>query len=319
MKATKSVRTRHFPYKSPRFGSKNKPAPKSAWENTVYYWWWAYLKRNADYLSCCESGGAGKLASLYADFGDVRGDDFKAWWTFKVNGEDRGAYLFAEPSVESSVKVLKEGEKAASEAEVLTVSLPLSFPKRFLERRFKAILSEAHKGKRGIQLARTSKATYRFKGQPNIPALKQGLMVYDALKAVEGLKPKKPQWEIAQELKLVEAKMRVRKTDTPAEAADKKNVLTAIVGRYKKRVAEVIQLTASGSFPTPITERKSKIVEFGYDVIDGVKVPNVTQQRLIVEMKEMRSKGQSLRSIHKWLNSEKRVKLNYPSMRKSLD
>jgi hypothetical protein len=29
--------------------------------------------------------------------------------------------------------------------------------------------------------------------------------------------------------------MWVRKTDTPAEAADKKNVLTAIVGRYKKK------------------------------------------------------------------------------------
>ena len=106
MKATNSVRTRHFPYKSPRFGTKNKPAPKSAWQNTVYYWWWAYLKRNADYIACCESAGKGKLASLYADFGDVRGEDFKAWWTFKVDGEDRGAYLFAEPSVESSVKVL---------------------------------------------------------------------------------------------------------------------------------------------------------------------------------------------------------------------
>jgi hypothetical protein len=249
MKATKSVRTRHFPYKSPRFGSKNKPAPKSAWENTVYYWWWAYLKRNADYLACCESGGAGTLASLYADFGDVRGDDFKAWWTSKVEGESRGAYLFAEPSVESSVKVLREGEKAASEAEVLTLSLPLSFPKRFLERRFKAILSEAHKGKRGVQLARTSKAKYRFEGQPNIPALKQGLMVFDALKAVEGLKPKKSQWEIAQELRIVPKTMWVDKTDTVRVAAGKKNVLTAIVGRYKKRVAEAIRSTSFGRFP----------------------------------------------------------------------
>ena len=250
MKATNSVRTRHFPYKSPRFGTKNKPASKSAWQNTVYYWWWAYLKRNADYLACCEAGGAGKLASLYTDFGEVRGDDFKAWWTFKVNGEDRGAYLFAEPSVESSVKVLKEGEKAASEAEVLTVSLPLSFPKRFLERRFKAILSVAHKGKRGVQLARISKAKYRFEGQPNIPALKQGLMVYDALKAVEGLKPKKPHWEIAQELKIVPKDKRVDKTDSPKIAADKKNVLTAIVGRYKKRVMEAIKLAGLGKFPS---------------------------------------------------------------------
>jgi hypothetical protein len=131
------------------------------------------------------------------------------------------------------VKVLKEGEKAASEAEFLTLSLPLNFPKRFLERRFKALLSEVHKGKRGVQLARTSKAKYRFEGQPNIPALRQGLMVYDALKEIEGIKPKKPQWEIAQELRIVPKTMWIDKTDTIRVAAGKKNVLTAIVGRYK--------------------------------------------------------------------------------------
>lgn len=249
MNTPKRIRTRHFPYKSPRFGTKSRPAPTSAWQNTVYYWWWAYLKRNVDYIACCDSGGKGKLAQLYADFGDVRGDDFKAWWTTKRNGEDRGAYLFAEPSVESSVKVLKEGEKAPGETEALTLSLPLNFPKRFLERRFKTLLSEVHKGKRGIQLARTSKAKYRFEGQPNIPALKQGLMVYDALKELEGVKPKKPQWLIAQELRIVPKSMWVEQTDTTGVAAGKKNVLTAIVGRYKKRVSQAIFKTTSGIFP----------------------------------------------------------------------
>ena len=249
MNSTKNVRLRHFPYKSPRFGSKSKPAPKSAWQNTVYYWWWAYLKRNTDYIACCESGGKGKLSKLFKDLGDVRGEDFKAWWTFKVNGEDRGAYLFAEPSVESSVKVLKEGETAVSEAEALTLSLPLNFPKRFLERRFKALLSEAHKGKRGVQLARNSKAKYRFEGQPNIPALQQALLVYDALKEVEGIKPKKAQWLIAQELKIVPLDKRVNTNDTSADATVKKNVMTAIVGRYKKRVELTIRNTGKGLFP----------------------------------------------------------------------
>ena len=244
-----AIRTRHFPYKSPRFGTKNKPAPKSAWRNTIYYWWWAYLKRNTDYIACCDSGGKGRLAKLYDDFGDVRGDDFKAWWTFKVDGEARGAYLFAEPSVESSVKVLTEGEVAPSPSEALTVSLPLNFPKRFLERRFKALLAEVHKGKRGVQLSRTSRAKYRFEGQPNIPALEQGLMVFDALKEVEGVKPKKPHWQIAQDLQIIEKEMRIDKTDSVRVAAGKKNVLTAIVGRYKKRVELAVIHTANGMFP----------------------------------------------------------------------
>jgi len=249
MNTSKTFRTRHFPYQSPRFGTKSRPAAKSAWENTVYYWWWAYLKRNADYIACCESGGKGKLSSLYADFGDVREEDFKAWWTFKVNGEDRGAYLFAEPSVESSVKALSTGERAPNTTEALTVSLPLNFPKRFLERRFKELLKIAHKGKRGVQLARNSKAKYRYEGQPNIRALQDGLKVYDALKEFEGIKPKKPHWQIIQDLKIVEAKTWVRKTDAPSEAADKKNVLTAIVGRYKKRVSTSILKTSKGTFP----------------------------------------------------------------------
>ncbi len=253
MNERKIVRTRHFPYPSPRFGTKNKPAPERAWKKSVYYWWWAYLKRNDQYIECCESGGTGKLAKLYADFGDVRGDNFKAWWTFKIDGVDRGAYLFAEPSVESSVKVLSTGEKAPNADEVLTVSLPLNFPKRFLERRFKELLKNAHQGKRGVQLARDitrSKAKYHFKGQPNTPALEQGLMVYDALKAAEGLKPKKPHWVIAEELKIIELKNRVSKSDTVQEAYAKKNVMTAIVGRYKKRVTEAIQLTGIGKFPS---------------------------------------------------------------------
>ena len=186
---------------------------------------------------------------MYADFGDVRGEDFKAWWNFKVDGEARGAYLFAEPSVEKSVKVLSEGERAPRESEALTVSLPLNFPKRFLERRFKALLKAAHKGVRGVQLARTSKAKYRFIGQPNTPAIRQGLLVYDGLKEAEGVKPKKPHWKIAQELKIVPLQMRVDKSDSVKVAADKKNVMTAIVGRYKKRVEISIQNVAKGLFP----------------------------------------------------------------------
>ena len=240
---------RHFPYRHPTFGTKHRPARKTAWENTVYYWWWAYLKRNTNYVECCDSEGTGELSALYADFGDVRSDDFKSWWTFKVKGETRGAYLFAEPSVEFSVKVLSEGEKAPSGADALTVSFPLNFPKRFLERRFKEVLAEVHQGKRGVQLARKSKAKYHFNGQPNIPALKQGLMVYDALKDAEGLKPKKPHWKIAQDIKLVPLEKRVDKSDSIRVAAGKKNVLTAIIGRYKKRVEQAIANTANGIFP----------------------------------------------------------------------
>jgi len=59
-------------------------------------------------------------------------------------------------------------------------------------------------------------------------------MVYDALKELEGVKPKKPQWRVAQDLRIVSINQRIDASDTGPEAFDKRNVMTAIVGRYKK-------------------------------------------------------------------------------------
>lgn len=55
-----------------------KNTPKS--QRSVYYYWWLFLKEHDGYMACCEAGGGGEYASLYADFGDVRDDDFMKWW-----------------------------------------------------------------------------------------------------------------------------------------------------------------------------------------------------------------------------------------------
>jgi putative DNA-invertase from lambdoid prophage Rac len=57
---------------------------------------------------------------------------------------------------------------------------------------------------------------------------------------------------------------------------------------------------------------------FGFDVVDGKKVPNPAEQKLIKKMCEMRSTGQSLLAIHRWLNEEQGVKLAYSSTRAAL-
>lgn len=235
---------RHFPYQHPTFGTAKRPKPSFAWEDSVYYWWWAYLKRNKEYLACCENEGRGALSAHYKDFGDVRGDDFKAWWS--DNG--RGARLFAEPRVEDTVRVLEEGEKAASRLQVLTVSLPLNLPKKFLLQRCRELLAESRKGGRGKQFARDSDATYKVTGQPNIAALKRGLMVYDTIEASKGVKPKKPYWKIATELNLIDDADKVLPNDSLLVAENKRNVMKAIVGRLKKRAETLIHQSATKTF-----------------------------------------------------------------------
>lgn len=238
---SQSSRPRHFPYKHPTFGTKNKPKPVSSWKGSVYYWWWAYLKRNASYIATCENGGAGVCAELYADFGDVRSDDFKVWWT---EGE-RGARLFAEPQAENTVRVLNEGEQALSRADVLTLSIPLNLPRKLLEARFKELLDAHHKGRRGVQLAKNSRAKYKVQGQPNIPALEQGLAVYDARMA----NPDKALWQIGNEMPGVLKVQKIKPGDSQGELTDKKRALAATVSRYLKRVKSQIDGAGRGVFP----------------------------------------------------------------------
>lgn len=238
--------SRHFPYQHPTFGrGKIKKHPDS-WKRTVYYWWWSYLKRNKEYLKCCEKGGIGKLANLYKDFGDVRSDDFKAWWSTG----DRGATLFANQPTLSAVTQLSEGDVVISNSSVITVSVPLNFPKRFIQAQFRKILSKHHEGRQGVQQAKADGgAIYKFKGQPNIKGLERALKVYDYIEDLKAKGIKKPQWRVAMDLSIVEDENRIHSRDSNKIAEDKIRVLTAIVGRLKKKAAESIQRTGRGQFP----------------------------------------------------------------------
>ena len=241
--------TRHFPYQHPTFGTKNRPTSERSWKRSVYYWWWAYLKRSPKYLACCEAGGKGKLATLYKDFGDVRDDDFKTWW----REGDRGATLFAEPPVEVSVRILNEGDAITDPAKGLSVYLPLNLPNGFLIKRVKDLLNAIRKGKRGVQYGRADKsnAKYKFDGQPNLKALEKTLKVYDML-AEQSSKPtgsRLPYWKIALKAGIIEDKGKILPTDSVPQADQKRAVMTAIVGRLKKRAEASIENVGKGVFP----------------------------------------------------------------------
>jgi putative DNA-invertase from lambdoid prophage Rac len=57
---------------------------------------------------------------------------------------------------------------------------------------------------------------------------------------------------------------------------------------------------------------------FGFNVVEGIKVPNVEEQKLLNQMKRMKEKGKKLKDIHQWLTLKKGVKLAYSSMRYAL-
>ena len=77
----------HYDYRKPT------PPFKGAepWQCSLYYFWFEYLKRHEGYRQTCLSGGKGKYAKLFEDFGDVHQLDFINWWrnTFHLFEEPR--------------------------------------------------------------------------------------------------------------------------------------------------------------------------------------------------------------------------------------
>ena len=115
-----------------------KPRPDvPTHENSVYYYWWAFLRLNKAYRDCCDQAGRGPLKELYKDFGDVRNGqrtldefgEFKAWWSEEIStkGEKklRCEYLFAEPRRTDFIEVISKPRDHLDTTHHLYLSIPL--------------------------------------------------------------------------------------------------------------------------------------------------------------------------------------------------
>lgn len=240
----------HFLAPYPLFGTKQKPLTLSYQQRSPFYWWWAYLRRNTDYLKCCEKNGAGKLAPLYKEFGDVREDDFKKWWS----EGNKGAYLFGEKRsalVPKELNDKSEWEDDWDSENVLVIALPLSMGKRELQSRFAKILKKRHKAKRGRVAKRLDKSTARFPLNRNytIESLQKALDVYDCYTKLVELNGKAKLWEVGVELRLVRTAI-PSANDLKQDTAVKRNVMAATVKRYLKQAESIIVNTSLGIFPS---------------------------------------------------------------------
>jgi hypothetical protein len=235
---------RHFPHRSPRFGTQHNPKPSYHWEDTFYYWWWRYLKHNQDYLKTCASDGNGPCASLYEDFGDVRPDDFKAWWI----KDWRGARLFAEPALPEKERILHPGDPIPPPEEAFSVCFPLSLSKEFMERSFKQMLKklEYHQGRVGFQDSKRSRAKYQVQGNSTVPSLRKGVLIYE----LHLESPELKLWEIGNCIAGVcdDQKITVKGSGLSADV-DAKKILAAAVSRYLKKTKRSIERTGQGMFP----------------------------------------------------------------------
>lgn len=211
------------------------------------------MRRNEDYRQCCEFGGTGPLAGLYADFGDVRGDDFPAWWG---RATQRGALLFGEKPADLTLMKLATPAEWLTEwqgnDEVMVVAVNMTIGRRKLQSYFANLLQDEHKGRRGrIALGKvTSTANYPLYRNFTVHSLKQMLRAYDAWHANEQLPTaeRRPLWAVGESIKLAGSAMPA-KGDVASDRTVKHNIMTVTVSRYVKQAKAIIANTALGAFP----------------------------------------------------------------------
>lgn len=242
----------HFLAPHPVFGRVNTRLADTYQKRSPYYWWWAYLRRSDAYLKCCEEGGTGPLANLYADFGDVRDDDFHKWWT---NGQ-RGVHLFAEQQLEVKFGELTSPDQwdaAWSPQDVMIVAVPLRESNRGLKGRFAQLLDSRLKRSRGRPPLAKIKQTARYPLARNytVQNLERTLEAYD-LWAANQVLPKnerKTLWEIGVAMRFNFKASRQALSRSSAERLLGRNMLGAHVKRYVNQAQNMINNAEQGRFP----------------------------------------------------------------------
>jgi hypothetical protein len=240
---------RSFTFKHPLFINKigtNTGVPE---EDSIYFFWWRFLRLHDGYRKTCEQGGRGPCARLYGDFGNVHAtDSFQLWWS----ESDRGAHLFAEPAAPSSVEVLSPADvkllpSTWNKSDYLVIGIPLRLPKAFIQRRVGKLVRDHHKRQRGQRLMSESKAMYPVSSQFSIKALRSILDCYELKQA----QPDLALWEIAQKVGFSKTRLtaeEIRKGGT-GSASDKKRSMTSATSRKLSQAQSVIENVGKGRFP----------------------------------------------------------------------
>lgn len=233
----------------PTFGTKHTPKTASFQHRSPFYWWWAYLRCNGQYLKCCQRGGRGKYAKLYEDFGDVRGESFKDWWSLS----ERGAVLFGErehltrlTEAEDITQVPAEWDKKG----LMVVLVPLTSTKAYIRSRFASLIKKRHLRQRGriANKYAVSTAKYRLSQNHTIENLDKCLAVYIKWREAQSQPKKVPLWKIGADLRLVPS-AQPKPSDTREDSLLNRRVLAASVSRYLKQAKQRIEGAANGVFP----------------------------------------------------------------------
>jgi len=188
--STLAKTAKFFIYAPPLFTQRKskRPLPNvpfanaKRWQTSIYYLWWLYLRRSDAYKATCKKGGKGRMAKLYADFGNVfddketEKDTFWGWW--KAH-----AQLFCEKEAR---KVVEVKDVVDAEETDLVLRIAMEVRTAHIVKQVRRLLRE---NETKVKAARAkSRAKYPIHAKVNLSALYKHLLVYDVYIANPNLK-----------------------------------------------------------------------------------------------------------------------------------
>ncbi len=213
----------------------NLPFPNAElWQRSVYYYWWLFLRESVDYWQTCEEQGKGACSELYKDFGDIRADDFIAWWV--ALGRD----LFKEPE-EDAVRVFRSWMDEHDDNRGILLNVPFTGDLERTLKEIKAILEpefEKLRLKRGSSLA-----LYPVASKPVLSTLHRRWRVL----RLHRQSPELRKVEIFDQLK-ADGDVLLQNQETDSEKA-------SFIGKSIKEAEALVKYVSLGFFPVT-NERK---------------------------------------------------------------
>jgi len=240
-------RALHFIYKHPLFGKRTKTQSGIRFDRSVYYLWFAYLRRNEKYKAYCETKkGTKTIAKLYNDFGDIYSVEFKMWW------RETGRWLFCEQGDLERVEEITSTKefKEYDSNNVLTLAIPINKNVGWLKQQIsnKISLKREEYGAGSRETASTS--IYPLHTTPDIPSLIKALRVWDEY--TEGNKQRKLKGERTRSL--VEVAIALDRENEEKEEYDDIGGIgdeskRQLVWRLNKTATLLIENVGKGNFP----------------------------------------------------------------------
>ena len=222
--------------------------------DSIYYWWYQYLRCSERYRAACSKGGKG-MQRLYNDFGDIfsytdNPTGFWKWWTTRLEGHDceRGEYLFgirstAQAEMQDFVGLddLDELKSSVSDGSIKLIAVPTHLDKKIIARRFHRLLT-------GVKVTPKKAETARYHpkaSKVDAVSLDKALLVWK-MKFQQGMQHQAISAEIT-----ANPRFAIRQTSHSRNAADGYvyDSRNTIIVRLWKKAQKNIEAVEKGVFP----------------------------------------------------------------------